>query len=584
MWMTDNYTDGKKQQISVTTGMHRSRAKLMSRLFIIVISLFVFQQAKAQTPSWAKKATKSVFTLKTFAKDGTLIGSSTGFFVTDDGEAVSCFTPFRGASRAVVIDSQDKEMEVTYMLGANDTYDVAKFRVDTKKSQPLAIAGNAAEGDHLWMLPYREVKNCPEATVRRAETFRDDYAYYTLSAAMPNAESVGCPLMTANGEVAGLMQQPAGMRDTLTYAVSAAFAASLKLNGLSINDATLKSTDIPKDLPDDLEQANLTLYLASASMDSLSYDNLIETFLRKFPAAPDGYYYRAQRSLVANNFAAAARDMETAIDKSSKKDETHFNYAQMIYQKELYKSDIPYEPWSLDKAFSEAGEACRINEQPIYRQLQAQILFAQKKYSDAIQIYNTLVGGELRSAQLFFEASRCHEMLRDTTAQLAMLDSAVATFSRPYLKEAAPYLYMRAQARLNAGRFRDAVNDMNDYETLMPSGLTDRFYYIRFQAEVGGRLFQQALNDIDRAVNLRPDYDLYYAEKASLQVRVGLYDDAIVTSKECIRQAPDYSDGYLFLGLAQCAKGQKAEGISNLKKAKELGDEQADALIEKYSK
>jgi hypothetical protein len=48
--------------------------------------------------------------------------------------------------------------------------------------------------------------------------------------------------------------------------------------------------------------------------------------------------------------------------------------------------------------------------------------------------------------------------------------------------------------------------------------------------------------------------------------------------------APNYSDGYLFLGLAQCLKGNKDEGLKNLQKAKELGDPQADELIEKYSK
>ena len=42
------------------------------------------------------------------------------------------------------------------------------------------------------------------------------------------------------------------------------------------------------------------------------------------------------------------------------------------------------------------------------------------------------------------------------------------------------------------------------------------------------------------------------------------------------------SDGYLFLGLAQCMKGDKEQGIANLRKAKDLGDPQADSLIEKY--
>ena len=118
----------------------------------------------------------------------------------------------------------------------------------------------------------------------------------------------------------------------------------------------------------------------------------------------------------------------------------------------------------------------------------------------------------------------------------------------------------------------------------MQATVNANFYYLRFQAETGGRLFQQALNDIDHAIQMAPEYDLYYAEKASLQVRVGLYDEAIATANECIKVAPDHSDGYLFLGIAQCLKGQKEEGIKNLRKAKELGDPQVDDLIEKYSK
>jgi hypothetical protein len=58
----------------------------------------------------------------------------------------------------------------------------------------------------------------------------------------------------------------------------------------------------------------------------------------------------------------------------------------------------------------------------------------------------------------------------------------------------------------------------------------------------------------------------------------------MLTASKCISIAPEYSDGYLFLGLAQCLKGNKAEGIKNLTKAKELGDEQAASLIEKYGK
>lgn len=555
----------------------------MKRLYIIIIGVLLTATANSQ-PSWTKKATKSVFTLKTFSADGTLIGSTNGFFTGEDGEAVSSFSPFKGASSAVVIDAQGKELPVACMLGANETYDVAKFRVTAKKTVPLTIAAtDAAEGTQVWLLPYREMKQVPAGTVRKTETINTSYAYYTVAMTMPEG-ATSCPLMNDAGEVVGLMQQPYRQNDSLSYAVSARFADSLRINGLSINDATLRSTNIKKDLPADPDQAVLALYMGQNSLDSAQYLQLIDDFISRFPNSPDGYTYRAQTELVDKKFDAAARDMEQAIRVADKKDEAHFNYSKLIYQKEVYLSQEPYEPWSLDKALSEAREAEKLNPLAIYRHQQAAILFAQKKYGEAADIYNALFSSELRSPELFYEASRCKAAQKDTLGQIALLDSCLATFNQPYLKEAAPYLLARAQVLMDANQNRKAVTDLNEYEKLMVATVNDRFYYLRFQAEVGGRLFQQALNDIDQAIKMNPQYDLYYAEKASLQVRVGLYDEAIATANECVKIAPDHSDGYLFLGIAQCQKGLKAEGLKNMQKARELGDSQADALIEKYSK
>ena len=101
---------------------------------------------------------------------------------------------------------------------------------------------------------------------------------------------------------------------------------------------------------------------------------------------------------------------------------------------------------------------------------------------------------------------------------------------------------------------------------------------------MSGRLFQQALNDITQAAKMEPKNTFYLAEKAALEVRVGLYDQAAETANEIKALEPDNSDGYLFLGLSQCMKGKKKEGLENLQKAKELGYPQADELIEKYAK
>ena len=553
----------------------------MKKISMISCLLFAALSTFAQ-PGWVKNASRSVFTLKTFATDGSLIASSNGFFTGANGEAVSNFTPFKGAARAIVIDAQGKELQVAGIMGANDMYDVVKFRVNGNKTQSLALSSSVAPvGSMAYLLPYHEVKAVKSGPVRKAETFQGDYPYYTVALSM-GENQVSCPLLDESGQVIGMMQQPAVLGDSLSYAVSARFVDSLKITGLNYFDETFKLTQVKKLMPADIKEANLVLYFAGSQSDSAEYVSLIQDFIQQFPNASDGYIYRAQQETAGGDFAAAERDMEQALKFADPKDDAHFNYARIIYNKEIYQSAQPYAGWSLDKALQQIQSAISIKSLPTYRQLEGDIRFAKQQYDEAYEIYNSLLSTNLRSAELFFAAARCKEMQKDTTAMLALMDSTINMFSRPYLKDVAPYLWARAEARRNAGRYRDAINDMNEYETLMTATVNDNFYYIRHQVEIQGRLYQQALNDINRAIQMNPNEVLYYAEKASLEIRVGLYDQAISTAQECIAIDAENSDGYLFLGLAQCLKGQKADGIKNLQKAKELGDSQADALIEKY--
>ena len=558
--------------------------RLLISLSVIICYLALLPATAGAQPSWVKKATKSVFTLKTFAADGSLIASSNGFFVGSNGEAISNFTPFKGAARAIVIDAGGKEWPVSGIMGANDMYDVVKFRVEAQKTQPLVVASAIAPvGSNVWFLPYRDTKNVRQGAVRKAEKFMNAYAYYTVALQISEL-NVSCPLLNDNGEVLGLMQQPASAKDSLSYAVSALFADSLKITGLSLNDLSLRQTQIRLELPDNMQEALLMMYMANSAADSATYVRMMDEFIRKFPNAYDGYVYRAQFAAGNGHYADAERDMQQALKVADKKEEAHYAYARIIYNKEIFQSDKPFAAWSLDKALEEVRTANSLQPSPTYSQMEANILFAQKKYDEAYAIYQALTKTNLSGAEIWFSAARCKELQKDTTAYLALLDSTMSTFSKPYLKEAAPYLWTRANARMDAGKYREAVVDMNDYEQLMAANVNARFYYIRHQAEIGGHLYQQALNDITRAIQQEPKEVLYQAEKASLQIRVGLYDDAITTARECIATDGQASDGYLFLGLAQCLKGNKKEGLPNLQKAKELGDPQAESLIEKYAK
>lgn len=554
----------------------------MKRIVYLFVAVLFCSMAKAQPESWAKKAAKSLFTVKTFDASGSLLGSGNGFFVGETGEAVGNFAPFNGSARAIVIDAAGKEYPVDCIVGANEMYDIAKFRVNVKKCIPLSVGSPAAVESALWLLPYAQKQVKPiEGKVVKVEKVNNDYDYYSLTLPAPE-NAVGCPLLNAAGEVVGLLQP--GNAGEKQYAVGVQMAMGMKATGLSFNDPTLKLTSIKKALPDDIQEALVALYIGSTSLDSISMNGVVDDFIAKFPNAVDGYVYRANRSIAGGDYASADNDIQTALKVGDKKEEAHYSYAKMIFEKNVYESNVPFDAWTLDKALAEVDAAIAVSPAVHYRQLKAQILFVQQKYADAAAVYKSLVSEGQTTAENYFGIARCHEMQNDTTACLAMLDSTLATFSRPYLKEAAPYIMARAQKLLDAGKYRQAISDLNDYEQLMVAFVNDNFYYIRSQAEKNGRLFKQALEDLSKAIQMSPSNTFYMGEKASLELRLGLYDDAIATAKECIAADPKLSDGYLFLGVAQCAKGQKTEGLKNLEKAKELGDTQAQTFIEKYSK
>lgn len=555
------------------------------RTLLLTAILAIFTNTAQAQVKWVKNAAKTTFTLKTFAPNGNLIGSCNGFYIGTNGEAVSNFTPFIGASRAVIIDANGTEYPVEYIIGANNIYDVAKFKVNATKTQAVTLSAAPLKKDDMaWMLPYA-AKKVPVAvmgTITKVEQPAVQYPYYTVQMQLPETAG-GCPLLNDNGEVTGIMQQP-NDGDKDGYAISVKMATDLTATPLIMNDPTMNMTKVKKGLPDDVKDAIITLFTSQGITDSLTFAGIISDFINKFPKAADGYKYRAQAYMEAGNYAEADKDMQQAIAMASEKDDVYYTYAKMIYAHNLYTPEESlYAPWSLEQAENAITNAYSANAMPIYANLKAQIKFSQKQYDAAYNIYKQLTENGDATAENFYGAARCKEQLGDSVATLALLDSAIATFNEPYLREAAPYFWARAEARLAQGKIREAILDLNIYEKLVPQ-VNDRFYYIRFEAEVGCRQFQQALNDIRQAISKNDRNPVYYSEKASLEIRVNLIDDAIATSQELITLYPENSDGYLFLGLAQCLKGNKVEGKKNLEKAGSLGDTQAQTLIDKYAK
>lgn len=534
-------------------------------------------------PAAVKNAAKSVFTLTTFRADGSLLESSHGVFVGEQGEAVSQLKPFLGAARAVVIDQKGKQMEVTRMLGVNELYDVARFRVDGKTTALPVAQSHLATGSKAWLVGYHpKTPEIIETTVKDAETFMEQYAYYIFSMNAPD-QAVACPFVNELGEALGIMQVSTTTFDT--HATDVRFIQSLSLSGLAYTDANMQKIGIPMALPADETQAQLALMMAGQSGDSIKYEAAITDFMQQFPSRVDGYEARARWQMVQGQLKEAAATMEQAIKQTANKDDAHYQYAKLVYDAAT-QTGVDTDGWTLDKAESEIGQAIEQQNLPAYHLLLGQIQFAKGDYQKAYDLFTKMHNeSETPNGELLYEAARCQQMLGAQPMDvIAMLNQAISETDTLRMAETAPYFLLRAEMYEQADSFRQAAFDYTRYEILQQGRVGAAFYYIREQVEVKGRLYQQALSDIARAVVMAPEEPTYLAEMASLQLRVNMVEQAIKAAERCIELSPDYSDGYLLLGVAQARSGMKEEGLSNLQKAKELGNEQAEALIEKYSR
>lgn len=568
----------------------------MKKILILPLLLFfLIQGSMAQTPKWVEKAKRAVFSVVTYDKNDKMLNTGNGFFVSEDGLALSDYTLFKGAERAVVITSEGKRMPVSLILGANDMYDVIKFRVAiTEKKVPALIVAKTAPavGADAWMLPYSTQKSiaCVTGKVKEVSKVAGEYHYYTLGMQMKD-KMVSCPVMNAEGQVFGIAQKSSGI-DTVTtcYAAGAAFAMAQKISALSLGDAALKKIGIRKGLPETEDQALVYLFMASSSLSGDDYEKLLDDFIRQFPANADGYlrranYYAAKGKDDQAWYDKAVADFNQALKVAQKKDDVYYNIGKLMYAYQLSKPEKTYKDWTYDTALQNVRQAIAIDPLPIYIQMEGDILFAQQDYAGALAAYEKVNASNIASPATFFSAAKTKELAKgDPKEVVALMDSCIARCPQPITADFAPYLLERAQMNMNAGQPRNAMLDYDAYHTAVKGEVNDVFYYYREQAALKARQFQRALDDIVKAIEMNPTDLTYQAEHAVVNLRVGRYEEAIQILNNILKADPKYAEAYRLLGLCQIQLKKTDEACGNFKKAKELGDPNVDELITKYCK
>lgn len=570
--------------------------RILITLLVLILHSSLFTLHSSAQPKFAKKVQKGIISVNTYDKQGNLLHQGTGIYIGQNGEAVADYRIFKGAYKATVIDASGKQAEVDCVLGADDSYSMVRFRVNTKSNAVLNIVSAAqSKGATLYALSHSNSSTITSdvSAVNDTTMINGKYVYYGLAKTL-NEKLIGCPVFNVDGAVVGLLHAPIGEK---SYVLDIRFREVLKMEAIPTRSASVALGNIflPKGMPDTAEEALVYTFFKSKNTDNEEYMDIMNRFIACFPQNAEGYLRRATPLIDTHHFDEAEADLQKYLSLVEDKSVGYFNVASTIHSKLELLPDVPYDKWTYDVVISDIDKAIELNNAKTasdeekksfdvkFKILKAKALSGKGNFDAAIALYEDLNQGENRNPAYLYAISAAREARGDSVmAVIEPLDSAIAQFGTPMPTEAANYVMRRGQLFANAGKYKDAVLDYNQYCYLMNNQVSAVFYYERSQIEVNARMFQQAITDINMAIDKAPRVPLYYVEKASICIRVNLLDDCIDACQKAIALAPDVVESYRILGYAQLQKGDKTTARQNIQKAIDMGDENAKVILEKY--
>jgi len=499
------------------------------------------------------------------------------------GDQMVClWSVLKDAVSAVVTNQKDKSFSVESVMGCDDIYDLCKIRVEGRH-EPVVLATNALPtGQTVWLSDGNKNTTAQQLSIGKHEAFADSLSYYNLDGdAMRTAEGVA--VVSQSGTVVGFTHLSGTPR--AIHSADLRLIASATTNGLSLNQREFSATQVPVDMPRSLDQARIFLIIAAGQANPDRYSLYIDRFTALFPDVTDGYVAKASLNAANNQREEADAQMSQAVKNCTNKAEAQYEWAKIIYNKVVYEADSVESIWSLDDALKHIDAAIETDGQSSYVHLKAQILYAEGKTGEAMSLFESLKDSDIRGSELFYELAQCRSRMGASDSDvLALLDSAIEVAPKPIGAVTAPYLLARGRMLDAMEQYRKALSDYNLYDSLMiqRGTTTAEFYYTRHECELKLRKYQPALNDLAHATVLEPDNPAYITSLASLQLRLNLNDDALRTTEIALRAFPEYSALHVARGLALIRSGNKTDGLASLQKAKELGNEQAQSLIDKY--
>ena len=448
--------------------------------------------------------------------------------------------------------------------------------------QPVVSTQNV--GSTVYALAYSpKDPSFQAATITEVSAINDSVKYYSTSKSI-DGKFNSCPAFTQDGQFFGVVQPSMGGKG---YIIDVNHLRTLTISALPSKKETLAldKIHISKGLPSSVGESLVYLYFKSRSASNAEYMDMLNLFVSKYPDNPEGYLRRATPLTDLHRFDEAESDLQTYLKLATERDAALFNVCQLIHNKLLYQPEPKYEKWTFERALEYIDEALSLNPKMDYKVEKAQLCVAMKDYDTAYAIYDELNKSSDRSPATFYAASLASEARGDSLSEvIVLMDSALAMFPTPHPSEAASYVLRRGKLFEAAGKYRDAVKDYNEFCYLSNNKVNATFYYDKAQLEIKARMYQQAIDDIESAISAEPGEPLFYLEKCAIMLRVNQLDECIKAAQQTLQLDSENAAAYRIMGYAQLQKGDKTSALQNLNRAKELGDEAAQEIIDKYVK
>ncbi|MDR3143095.1 MAG: serine protease, partial [Tannerellaceae bacterium] len=511
------------------------------------------------------------------------------------------YSAFKGADKATVTDSDGAVYRVASIIGADDLYDVVRFKVAVDKkvpflplaSEPLAVNTPA----YLLLFTQGKETSFKEGTISEISKLKDPYGYYRLSVLLESGQE-NTPLLLASGQVFGLAQQDASGKKEQSYAVSAGYVKSLNVTSTDAFNSVYTNIGLRKAWPAAIEQASVSLFLLAASQDAGTYLETLTDFISAFPQAEDGYlarasHYAANRKALAatpgeeaDYLARAFADIQTAARYSKNKGDVHYNQAKLIYSVATGDTTVKDNNWTVGAAMAALAKAIEAEDLPVYRQLEGDIYFYLGEFPAAYASYMKVNESSLASSDSYYFTAKALENIPGTQISdvIALLDSAISKMGVPAPPGAAPYILERIDLKTKLSLYDEALEDFDLYYALVGGQVNDNFYFFREQAKFRKGDMEGALEDIKQATQLNGQSPDYFAEEAAVYVRLQQYGEALESIRKALDLAPDFGACYRLRGICYIRLNKKDEACEAFAKAEELNDPLAKRLIREHCK